>query len=89
MGHNQAYRATRSNPECTNAGRLGMGCLALNELHPGCKYGDCPFFKTHAQQAKQEYECAVRCRRLGIKYHYRDDVINSYYTDKTRKEKYR
>lgn len=89
MGHNQAYRATRSNPECVNAGRLGMGCLAVNELDPGCKSGKCPFFKTHAQQTRQEIECADRCRRLGIKYHTRQEVIDEYYTDKTRKEKYR
>lgn len=89
MGHNQAYRATKSNAECVNAGRLGMGCLALNELHPGCKWGECPFFKTHADQARQEAECFHRCFRLGIKYKTRAEVIEEYYSDRTRKEKYR
>lgn len=89
MGHNQAYRATKSNPECVNAGRLGMGCLALNELEPGCKYGNCRFFKTHADQARQEARSYERCRRLHIKYKTRAEVVAEYYTDKTRKERYR
>ena len=66
-----------SNKACIHAGKIGFGCYDLIEVHRGCLYGTCPFFKTAEEQAYGEKECRKRLEMLHPEHKYktRKEVI--------------
>lgn len=63
-----------TNEYCVNSDH-GHDCLALEEIDPGCMTGQCPFYKSHYDNFKQEIACEARCKALGIRWKSHDEVV--------------
>lgn len=76
-----------TNSQCVNAGKLGYGCVALNDVEYGCLQGECPFFKTEDALKAEEHDAKARCVSLGYHFVSRDQVLDSIFAEKKRTEK--
>ena len=66
----------KTNSQCVNAGKLGYGCIALNDVPYGCLQGVCPFCKSAEDFEASEKKAKDRCNALGIHFRTRDEVID-------------
>ena len=66
----------KTNSQCVNAGKLGYGCIALNDVPYGCLQGVCPFCKSAEDFEASEKKAKDRCNALGIHFRTRSEVID-------------
>lgn len=66
----------KTNFQCVNAGKLGYGCVALNDVPYGCLQGVCPFYKSAEDFEASEKKAKDRCYALGIHFRSRKEVID-------------
>lgn len=66
----------KTNSQCVNAGKLGYGCIALNDVPYGCLQGVCPFCKSTEDFEASEKKAKDRCNALGIHFRTRSEVID-------------
>ena len=83
-------RKKKTNLLCVNSGYDGE-CQALMTPDWRCGKFECPFYKTEKDFYNQEFNAKRRCKRLGIVFTSRDQVIDkmnrSAYVQKKRYEK--
>lgn len=65
-----------ANPACvlSNADGECIGVVKAKVGSIACGSGACPFFKTSAQQARDEKRAQERCKRTGFEYQDRDAI---------------
>lgn len=64
---NPACALSGADGECTGVVKAKVGSIA-------CRSGSCPFFKTSAQQARDEKRAQERCKKTGFEYQDRDTI---------------
>ena len=77
------------NPMCVCSNEYATYCYAVTTPEYGCALGDCPFFKTEAQNRVEEARCKARCDDLEIRFISRDEVIREGMTDWAKYQKYK
>lgn len=79
----------RVNPSCVCSNEAATYCYAVTTPEYGCALGQCPFYKTEAQNRVEEARCRKRCEFLDIRFISRDEVIREGQTDWAKYQKYK